>query len=232
MFLSEFFPRIMAYVKKQERHFLVQGLPVYFVLLILIAGMVILYYRKLSKHGNEPLPVLISKNLRGFQPDYRTLDEVINSRKSWEPVLPDWQGRVLPALPFFLPNGQIGQLEDYRGRDCLVLIGATWFQPFRLQIGQILRLLECMEGEKPAVLVLMAESAEKIETFSKEMSFSAFDVQIGKIDNLPEPYSLPDGFPCLFFVDTQGRLKLAAVGLIPIGQMEAICRLPVLEEPD
>ncbi|MEJ5260159.1 MAG: hypothetical protein WHS88_08230 [Anaerohalosphaeraceae bacterium] len=219
-------------MKKQERYFLIQGLPVYLVLLILIAGMVILYYRKLSKHGNEPLPVLISKNLRGFQPPYQSIDEVINSRKTWEPVLPDWQGRLLPGLSFFLPNGEIRQLEDYRGRDCLLLLGATWFQPFRLQINQILHLLEGMEGDKPSVLVLTTESSEKMETFAKEMSFAAFDVQIGKIDNLPEPYSLPDGFPCLFFIDAQGRLKLAVVGLIPIRQMEAVCRLPLPERPD
>ncbi|HOK66035.1 MAG TPA: redoxin domain-containing protein [Anaerohalosphaeraceae bacterium] len=214
-------------IKKDDRKFLIQGLPVYFVLLVLIAGMVILYRQKLSRHGNEPLGDLISKNLRGFQPQYQTIDEVINSRKTWEPVLPDWQGREVPDLTFFLLNGECRHLADYRGRECIVIIGATWFPPFRLQISQVLQALNWMEEEKPTVIGLTAESLERIEKFSKKLTPE--EIQIGRIENLPEPFSLPDGFPCIFFLDAQGRLKLAAIGLIPRVQVEAVCRLPLPE---
>ncbi|HOQ04029.1 MAG TPA: redoxin domain-containing protein [Anaerohalosphaeraceae bacterium] len=215
-------------IKKDDRKFLIQGLPVYFVLLVLIAGMVILYRQKLSRHGNEPLGDLISKNLRGLQPQYRSIDDVINNRKTWEPVLPDWQGREVPDLTFFLLNGECRHLADYRGRECIVIIGATWFPPFRLQISQVLQALNWMEEEKPTVVGLIAESPERIEKFSKK--FTPEEIQIGRIENLPEPFSLPDGFPCIFFLDAQGRLKLAAIGLIPRVQVEAVCRLPLPEE--
>lgn len=214
-------------IKKDDRKFLIQGLPVYFVLLVLIAGMIILYRQKLSRHGNEPLGDLISKNLRGFQPQYQSIDDVINSRKTWDPVLPDWQGRKVPDLAFSLLNGESMHLADYRGRECIVIVGATWFPPFRLQISHALQALNWLEGEKPSVIGLTAESAEKIETFAKKISSE--EVQIGRIENLPEPFSLPDGFPCIFFLDAQGRLKLAAVGLIPRVQVEAVCRLPLPE---
>jgi len=53
--------------------------------------------------------------------------------------------------------------------------------------------------------------------------------ELGSVNFLTEPFSLPDGFPCLFFIDAQGRLKLAAVGLIPFAQMKALIELPLPE---
>lgn len=219
-----------AVIKKEDRKFLIQGLPVYFVLLVLIAGMVILYQKKLSKHGNEPLPVLISKNLRGIEPEYRSLDDVINARKSWEPALPDWQGRQVPDFTLILPGGQTRHLADFQGQECVILIGATWFPPFRLQIAQFLQWFEQAESENPFVLALIAESAEKLEAFSKETALAEKGIQLGRIEDLPEPFSLPDGFPSLFFVDPQGRLKLAATGLVPAPQLKALCRLPLKQD--
>lgn len=215
-------------IQKEDRKFLIQGLPVYLLMLVLIAGMVVLYHRKLSRHGNETLPVLISKNLQGFEPEYHSIDDVINKRKTWEPALPQWQGRELPNLTLYLAGGEPGHLTDYRGRECIVVLGATWFPPFRLQISQILQMFKRLEGEKPAVVVLMAESAERIDAFLKEMSVAEKgQFVIGRVETLPEPFSLPDGFPCLFFVDAQGRLKLAATGLVPWGQLKALCTLPL-----
>jgi hypothetical protein len=92
--------------------------------------------------------------------------------------------------------------------------------------------LERTEQEPPAVFALTVESLDRLEKFSRDAGLSGQDVQMGKIEELPEPYSLPDGFPCLFFVDAQGRLKLAATGLIPTLQVEALCRLPLPQEKE
>ena len=110
-------------MKTQDKKNLIRGWPVYLLCVVLLIGMTILYIQNLSKHGNEPLPDLIAKNLKGPDQPFQSLDDVINSRKTWEPALPDWQGKTLPELTFTKSNGQIGKLSDYEGGQIILIIG-------------------------------------------------------------------------------------------------------------
>jgi len=205
-------------MQSQDKKNLIKGLPFYLLMLLLIVGLVVLSRQRGFRAG------------RGDSPVYHSLDEVINSRQTWEPVLADWQGKEVPDLVFVLPNGQTKHLADYRGRECVVIVGATWFPPFRLQLVQAVRVAEAMKESAPAVAALTAETAETLEKFLKGADFAGEgNFELGSVNLLAEPFSLPDGFPCLFFIDGQGRLKLAAVGLIPFAQMKALIELPLPE---
>ncbi len=209
----------------KDRYNLIHGWPVYLLCAVLIAVMVLLYRQKLSKHGDEPLSELISKNLQsGRSP--QSIDQVINSRQSWEPILPDWQGKELPNLTFTLPNGQKKDLSEYVGRQVVLLLGATWYPPFRIQIRELQELGGMAEDKNMALIAVSAESPEILGAFLKDNPGS---VEMGSVDFLPEPFSLPDGFPCIFFIDPQRRLKLAAVGLVPLSHILALASLSLPE---
>lgn len=206
-------------MKRQDKKNLVKGLPFYLLMLLLIVGIVVLSRQRAFREGRG-----------NAAPAYHSIDEVINRRQTWEPVLADWQGKEVPDLVFLLPDGQTRHLADYRGRECVVIVGATWFPPFRLQLAQAVRAAEEMKEGAPAVAALTAESAERIEEFLKRADFAGkSNFELGSVTLLAEPFSLPDGFPCLFFIDAQGRLKLAAVGLIPFAQLKALIELPLPE---
>lgn len=207
---------------KKDQNNLIRALPVYLLCVVLVVGMVILYRQKLSKHGNEPLPALITKNLQSMNQPFESVDEVINSRQSWEPVLPDWQGKELPNLTFTLSNGQKKNLSDYDGRQIILIIGATWYPPFRIQIRELQKLAVMGEDKTLAMIALSAESPGTLRTFANDNPGLC---EMGSVDFLPEPYSLPDGFPCIFVIDSQRRLKLAATGLIPLPHIRALTKL-------
>jgi thiol-disulfide isomerase/thioredoxin len=206
---------------KKDRHNLIHGWPVYLLFAVLIAVMVLLYRQKLIKHSNEPLSKLIAKNLQAGR-SLQSIDQIINSRQSWEPTLPDWQGKTLPNLTFTLPDGQQKNLADYYGRQVVLLIGASWFPPFRLQIRELQELGE-FAGDKN--LTLIAAVAQPRQTAGALAMDNPGALEVVSVDFLPEPFSLPDGFPCTFFIDPQQRLKLAAVGLVPISHIRALASL-------
>lgn len=208
-------------MNKKDRNNLIRGMPVYLLCVVLLAGMVILYRQNLSKHGNEPLPKLITKNLQSAGRPSQSVDDVINSRKTWEPILPQWQGKQLPNLTFTLPNGQTKQLSDYAGRQIILILGAVWYPPFKMQLLE-LEEMTAKDEMIPAVIALTADSADAIKTFLQN---NPTPIEMATVDFLPEPFSLPDGFPCIFFIDPQRRLKLAATGLIPISHIQAITQL-------
>ena len=213
-------------MKAQDRKNLINGWPVYLLFIVLAAGMVALYHQRLSKHGNEPLPKLITQNLEETKHTYQNLDDVINSRRTWEPVLPDWQGKILPNLTFTSINGDKKQLTDYEGRQIILVIGATWYAPFKLQLNVLQEVINKLKDENLTLIAVTAESVETMKTFMDE---NPYNFEAGSVEELSKPYSLPDGFPCIFFINTERQLKLAIVGLIPSSQVQAVVRLPVQE---
>jgi hypothetical protein len=210
---------------KKDRYNLIHGWPVYMLCVVMIAVMVFLYRQKLSKHGNEPLSKMISKNLQSGR-SIQSIDQVINTRQSWEPVLPDWQGKELPNLTFTMPDGKKKDLAGCVGRQVVLLIGATWYPPFRIQIRELQELGGMTEDKNLALIAVSAESSEILGAFLKN---NPGPVEMGSVDFLPEPFSLPDGFPCIFFIDPQRRLKLAATGLIPLSHIQALASLSLPE---
>lgn len=203
---------------------MISGWPVYLLFAVLLTGMVILYRQHLSKHGNESLPELITKNLEGRDQTFQSLDDVINSRKTWEPVLAKWQDRILPDLTYAKSNGEIGKLSDLEGKQIILVIGATWYPPFRMQLTEFQGFTNAPENQTPVIIGVTAESPHTNQRFIRN---NACPFEIASVDFLPEPYSVPEGFPILFFINSEGQLKLAAVGLIPLAQAQAIVTLPL-----
>ena len=212
-------------MKTQDRKNLIRGMPIYLLCIVLLAGLAILYHQNLSKHGNEPLQDSIAKNLKKLEDPFNSVDDVINNRKSWEPILFDWKGKILPNLTFNSITDGKQQLSDFQGKQIILVIGATWFPPFKIQLDELLGLTG-KEHENLIVIALCVESIEKITAFGKNKSYPFI---LGSVDYLPEPYSLPNGFPCIFIIDPERRLKLAAIGLIPLSHLNAILQLALPE---
>jgi hypothetical protein len=66
------------------------------------------------------------------------------------------------------------------------------------------------------------ESAEKIKKFVAANPIINYTVISTDRDTMPWPYSLVNAIPSGFFIDSDGRIKMATEGLIPLSQIKAI----------
>ncbi len=53
----------------------------------------------------------------------------------------------------------------------------------------------------------------------QKINYIAFSVDI---NGMPEPYNRISGIPCSFFIDLQGKIKLAALGVLSLNDSRAI----------
>ena len=64
-------------------------------------------------------------------------------------------------------------------------------------------------------------TAEMIKSFSESQKIN-YTVLAADIDDISVPYSTVSGIPCSFFIDPEGKIKLATSGLLSLGEIKAI----------
>ena len=65
------------------------------------------------------------------------------------------------------------------------------------------------------------ETTEKVKDFVKQtkINYTVFSTDTG---TMPLPFSSISGIPCSFFIDSEGKIKLATEGLLSLGEIKAI----------
>lgn len=165
-------------------------------------------------HQNNP-------RRRDSVPRFRTLDDVINDRKSWHPILPDWQHKPVSDFAFTTADAAPGRLHDLPAGRTIVLIWASWYPACKMQLIHLRQALS--QSEIPvSVVAVTAEPREAILEFPVD-SFP--DVTFATVSGLPEPFSLPGSVPAVFFLDSDHKLILAAEGLVPAAHIHPILDL-------
>jgi thiol-disulfide isomerase/thioredoxin len=150
----------------------------------------------------------------------QALDEVISHRSSWNPILADYYGKKMPDFKVEDINGKTHSLSDYRGRNIMVIIWATWCRPCVQEIPPLIALREIMSEDKLAMLAISNEPAEVVRTMAekKNMTYTVVSHQAP----LPSPFSNIRGVPSAFFIRPDGTLKIATEGSLYLGEMKSI----------
>ncbi len=150
-----------------------------------------------------------------------SLQEVIKARQTWDVAFPEWSGKVAPDFKVTDIDGDEHRLSDYRGRNVMVVFWATWCPACNVEIPHLIKLRKQLTGDELVILAMSNESDEDLKKFAaaKEINYSVVSLA-GKA--LPEPYSNVRSIPTNFFIDKNGNIKLAALGLVPLEDSKAI----------
>jgi len=150
-----------------------------------------------------------------------SLDEVIESRDTWDVALPEWSGRAAPDFTVTDVDGVEHKLSDYRGRNVLLVFWATWCPACNVEIPHLIELRREYKQDDLAILALSNETARHLKSFGDTKGINYSVVPIGA-SVLPQPYAGVRSIPTSFFIDKNGTIKLAAVGLVSLEDSRAI----------
>lgn len=149
-----------------------------------------------------------------------SLNDIIKAAKTWGPTFTSLYGK--PAPDFILTDitGKKRKLSDYRGKNVIIILWATWCVPCRMEIPHLIELRKTVSEDELAMLAISNERPELVKKFVAWAKIN-YTVLVDQ-GALPRPYNMVKAIPSSFFIDPQGKIKLATMGLISLDQIKAI----------
>jgi len=148
------------------------------------------------------------------------LNDIIKNARTWSAAYQSWYGKPAPNFTLTDITGKDHRLSDYRGRSVMLIFWATWCQPCIIEIPHLIALRNIISKDKLAMLAISNEQPERVKTFVSERKLN-YTVLLNP-QNMPEPYSYVNAIPSSFFIDPNGRIKLATTGLLSLPEIKAI----------
>jgi peroxiredoxin len=155
------------------------------------------------------------------------LRDIIRAARTWGPIYTSWFGQKTPDFTLTDINGKEHKLSDYRGKDVIIIFWATWCGPCKMEVPHLIALRNIIGEDKLAMLAISCISKFPPETTKKVKGFvgqNKINYTVFSVDGntLPPPFNRINGIPCSFFIDPEGKIKLATEGLLSLGEIKAI----------
>lgn len=132
-------------------------------------------------------------------------------------------GHVAPNFAFYLADGSTATLADYRGRPVVVNFWASWCDPCRREMPDLVRLYEVHKDEGLVVLeVNVSESEEAVAAFVQELGMTMPVIMDARSEVLDAYKS--QSLPTSIFIDRQGMIQVRWLGFLTPDLMEAHVR--------
>lgn len=149
-----------------------------------------------------------------------SLSDVIKAARTWGPAFESWVGKPAPDFMLTDITGQQYSLSGYYGRNVMIIFWATWCGPCKMELPHLIELRNTIGQDKLAMLAISKEAPALLKKFAdqQKINYTVFSNQAG----MSEPYSLVNSIPCSFFIDPEGKIKLATIGLLSLGEIKAI----------
>jgi peroxiredoxin len=148
------------------------------------------------------------------------LDDIIKAAKTWEPGYQSWYGKPAPDFTLADLAGKEHKLSDYKGKNVAIIFWATWCPPCRMEIPHLIELRKTVADGDLAMLAISNEGPELVKKFVAQAKIN-YTVLLDP-GTLPGPYNTIRAIPSSFFIDRQGKMKLATTGLVSLEEIKAI----------
>ncbi len=157
------------------------------------------------------------------------LRDVIRSARTWRPAYVSSYGKT--ASDFALPDiyGQQRKLSDYRGKNVIINFWATWCPGCKEQISKLIALRNLISEDELTILAISfatrwpPNTTVMVKKYVEQNRIS-YPVISVNTNYLPAPYNQIRSIPCTFFIDPEGKIKLATEGLVPISHLKDILK--------
>ncbi len=103
----------------------------------------------------------------------------------------------------------------------VVVFWATWCPACNLEIPHLIELRKTLAEENLAILAISNEEPERLKQFAES---KGINYTVGSISDspLPKPFADVTSIPTTFFIDPNGKIKLAAVGVVSLADAKII----------
>lgn len=149
------------------------------------------------------------------------LEDIAKSAQTWEQAFPAWVGKTPADFSVQDATGASHALHDYQGRNLLVVFWATWCPACNQEIPHLIQLRDAFPEKELGILAISNEPIERLKQFAE---VRGINYTVASMDGamLPPPFGQVSAIPTTFFIDQNGAVKFAALGLIPLDDAKAI----------
>ncbi|MGB2806297.1 MAG: TlpA disulfide reductase family protein [Sedimentisphaerales bacterium] len=156
-----------------------------------------------------------------------SLNDVIKFRRGWDTTFKSWYGKMAPDFNLADITGKQHKLSDYRGKDVMLVFWATWCGPCIMEMPSLIELRKTTDEDKLAMLAISyittmpPNTTERVKSMveQRKLNYTVISVDLSSVS---APYNQVRGIPCSIFVDSEGKIKLATVGVLPLDAIKAI----------
>lgn len=156
-----------------------------------------------------------------------SLNDVIRHRRTWDTDFTSWFGKMAPDFNLTDVTGKQHKLSNYRGKNVMLIFWATWCGPCIWEMPHLIELRKTTDEDELAMLAISyittmpPNTTDRVKSVveQQKLNYTVFSVDRNE---LPQPYSRISGIPCTFFIDPQGKIKLAALGVLSLNDSRAI----------
>ena len=148
-------------------------------------------------------------------------EQIIKTEPTWNVAFASSFGKDAPDFTIFDIEGKMHKLSNYRGRDVMVVFWATWCPACNLEIPHLIELRNTLAEEKLVILAISNEEPERLKQFAES---KGINYTVASLGDSPMPKSFADvtSIPTTFFIDPEGKIKFAAVGLVSMADAKVI----------
>ncbi len=147
---------------------------------------------------------------------------ILDGAYSWQPVFNDWFGKKAPDFTLTDLKGNKHSLSDYTGKNIILIFWATWCGPCNMEIPHLVELRNKKSKDELIMLAITKENKETVKPFADNKNINYTVLLADK--ELPEPFNQIQGIPSSFYINENREIKVAAMGLVPLGDMKKILR--------
>lgn len=156
-----------------------------------------------------------------------SLNDIIRSRRGWDTAFTSWYGKTAPDFTLTDIAGKQHKLSDYRGKDVMLIFWATWCGPCVREIPDLIELRKTIGEDKLGMLAISyittmpPNTTDIIKGFVKRQNINYTVLAVDRND-VSAPYNQINGIPSSFFIDPEGKIKLATLGMMSSDTIKAI----------
>jgi peroxiredoxin len=148
------------------------------------------------------------------------IKKLVAETKDWSPASESSWGKIAPNFTLTDINGNVHTLNKYRGKNVVVLFWWTYNPTCKMEAARLKELRSSIPEDSLAILSISNETPAALKEAATAQGIN-FVVLSGGGEFEP-PFNSLTALPTTFFIDTKGRFKMAATGVMTVDDAKTI----------